>query len=113
MLFALGGLYGVSGLAAGDPFALTAPIAPPDFTEGGPADLPACAAPINCCLSVTKKIVDFKLLPKTDPMQIRPAAHLASKEYLVKYKKVVELMVQSLSIGHRLRRSRDVSIVVY
>ena len=92
MLLGLGGLYGVSGLAAGDPFALAAPIAPPDFTECGPADLPAGAAPTNCCPPVTKKIVDFKLPPKTDPMRIRPAAHLASKEYLAKYKKAVKLM---------------------
>ena len=92
VLLGLGGLYGVSGLGAADPFAFAAPISPPDLSECGAADLPAGAQPTNCCPPVSSKIIDFKLPPKNSPLRIRPAAHLASKEYIAKYKKAIELM---------------------
>uniref|UniRef100_F6I2B6 Polyphenol oxidase C-terminal domain-containing protein n=1 Tax=Vitis vinifera TaxID=29760 RepID=F6I2B6_VITVI len=92
VLLGLGGLYGVSGLGAADPFAFAAPISPPDLSECGAADLPAGAQPTNCCPPVSSKIIDFKLPPKNSPFRIRPAAHLASKEYIAKYKKAIELM---------------------
>ncbi|KAL0443697.1 UNVERIFIED_CONTAM: Polyphenol oxidase I, chloroplastic [Sesamum latifolium] len=40
---------------------------------------------------LSQKIIDYKLPPVTK-MRFRPAAHLASQEYIAKYEKAVELM---------------------
>lgn len=92
VLIGLGGLYGVAGLG-NDPFAFGAPISAPDLTKCGKADLPAGAKPTNCCPPASSKIVDFKLPPHSNaPLRVRPAAHLADKEYIAKYSKAIELM---------------------
>ncbi|KAL0362571.1 UNVERIFIED_CONTAM: Polyphenol oxidase I, chloroplastic [Sesamum calycinum] len=46
---------------------------------------------VNCCPPLSQKIIDYKLPPITK-MRFRPAAHLASQEYIAKYEKAVELM---------------------
>ncbi|KAF6163126.1 hypothetical protein GIB67_024990 [Kingdonia uniflora] len=94
VLLGLGGLYGVAGLSATgtDQLAFGAPIAPPDFTKCGPADLPAGAKPVNCCPPTDLKIIDFKLPSHSTPLTVRPAAHLVDDEYIAKYKKAYELM---------------------
>ncbi|KAK4754446.1 hypothetical protein SAY87_002550 [Trapa incisa] len=91
VLIGLGGLYGVTGFG-NDPFAFGAPISAPDLSKCGSADLPAGAKPTNCCPPVSTKIIDFKLPPHNGPLRIRPAAHLADKEYIAKYTKAIELM---------------------
>ncbi|KAK6932519.1 Polyphenol oxidase, C-terminal [Dillenia turbinata] len=89
----LGGLYGVTGLGLSpDPFAFADPIAPPDLSKCGKADLPQGAKPTNCCPPVSTKIVDFKLPLRSSPPRVRPAAHLAPKDYIAKYNKAMELM---------------------
>nr|QVN30069.1 polyphenol oxidase-2-like protein [Juglans regia] len=91
VLIGLGGLYGVAGLY-NDPFALAAPVSAPDITKCGKADFPAGAKPTNCCPPPSTKIIDFKLPTKNSPLRVRPAAHLADKEYIAKYNKAIELM---------------------
>ncbi|KAK4761170.1 hypothetical protein SAY87_006063 [Trapa incisa] len=90
VLVGLGGLYGAASLG-NEPFALGAPVAAPDLSKCGPADLPKGATPTNCCPPVSTKIVDFKL-PPPRPLRYRPAAHLVDKDYIAKYAKAVELM---------------------
>ncbi|XP_060975094.1 polyphenol oxidase, chloroplastic-like [Cannabis sativa] len=92
ILLGLGGLYGMAGLQGGrDPFAFADPIAPPDLSKCGQADLPAGANPVNCCPPFTSTIIDYKL-PKSGKIRIRPAAHAVDKAYLEKFNKAVELM---------------------
>ncbi|KAI6703804.1 hypothetical protein NL676_012940 [Syzygium grande] len=91
VLIGLGGFYGAVGLGS-DPFALAAPISAPDLTKCGKADLPAGVKATNCCPPSSTKILDFKLPPSNSPLRVRPAAHLADKDYIAKYAKAIELM---------------------
>ncbi|XP_062094883.1 polyphenol oxidase, chloroplastic-like [Humulus lupulus] len=91
VLLGLGGLYGMAGLHGGDHFAFADPIAPPDISKCGPADLPAGADPVNCCPPFTSSMIDYKL-PEPGKIRIRPAAHAVDKAYLDKFTKAVELM---------------------
>lgn len=70
---------------------MAAPIAPPDLSKCGPANLPAGAVPINCCPPPDTKIIDFELPSSSTPCRVRPAAHLVD-EYIAKYNKAYELM---------------------
>ncbi|KAB5533974.1 hypothetical protein DKX38_017060 [Salix brachista] len=91
ILIGLGGLYGATSLA--DPFAFAAPVSAPDVTKCGRADLPTGANETNCCPPVpSTKILDFKRPSSNAPLRVRPAAHLADKDYIAKYKKAIELM---------------------
>uniref|UniRef100_A0A7N0VLV1 Tyrosinase copper-binding domain-containing protein n=1 Tax=Kalanchoe fedtschenkoi TaxID=63787 RepID=A0A7N0VLV1_KALFE len=90
VLIGLGGLYGAAGLAGSDSNA--APLKAPRFDECDPADLPAGAAPTDCCPPRTTKAVDFVMPPKSAPIRVRPAAHLVSEEYVKKFEKAIELM---------------------
>ncbi|OVA00542.1 Tyrosinase [Macleaya cordata] len=92
MLIGLGGLYGVSSLVGVDRSAMAAPIMPPDLSKCGPADLPAGAAPTNCCPPTDLKIIDFKPPSSSTPLRVRPAAHLVDEAYIAKYTKAIELM---------------------
>uniref|UniRef100_A0A5B6ZD77 Putative polyphenoloxidase n=1 Tax=Davidia involucrata TaxID=16924 RepID=A0A5B6ZD77_DAVIN len=93
VLVGLGGLYGAASLSStADPLAYAAPLSAPDLTKCGPADLPPGARQINCCPPPSTKIVDFKLPPRPNTMRVRPAAHLASKDYIAKYSRAIELM---------------------
>ena len=91
VLLGLGGLYGVAGLRGADRFAFADPIAPPDISQCGPADLPPGAEPVNCCPPFSSKIIDYKLPPQ-GRVRIRPAAHAVDKAYLDKFNRAVELM---------------------
>ncbi|KAE8731002.1 Polyphenol oxidase [Hibiscus syriacus] len=92
VLLGLGGLYGAATL--NDPLAFAAPIAGPDITQCGRADLPMGLENLNCCPPVrqTTEIVDFKLPPLTAPLRTRPAAHLVTDDFLAKFSKALELM---------------------
>lgn len=92
MLVGLGGLYGAAAGLGVNRKALGLPIEAPDVSKCGPADLPSGATPTDCCPPYTSKVIDFKLPPRSDPLRIRPAAHLVGPEYLAKYAKAVELM---------------------
>ncbi|KAA8515294.1 hypothetical protein F0562_018476 [Nyssa sinensis] len=91
MLIGLGGLYGAASLG-GDPLAFAEPIQAPDLTKCGAADLPTGARPTNCCPPPSTKIIDFTLPRPSNSMRVRPAAHLADKDYIAKYNRAVELM---------------------
>ncbi|KAL5981599.1 hypothetical protein ACLOJK_015662 [Asimina triloba] len=93
VLLGLGGasLYTLAGGSRPDA-AFAEPVAPPDLSKCGPADLPANAAPTNCCPPYSQKIIDFKLPSSTTPMKVRQAAHLVDKDYIEKYKEAVRLM---------------------
>ncbi|GMY32741.1 polyphenol oxidase, chloroplastic-like isoform X2 [Fagus crenata] len=92
VLIGIGGLYGATNLSHDDPFAMAAPISAPDLTKCSKADLPAGATPVNCCPPSSTKITDFKLPAQNSPLRVRPAAHLADKEYIAKYNQAIKLM---------------------
>ncbi|KAH6773717.1 hypothetical protein C2S52_003379 [Perilla frutescens var. hirtella] len=84
--------YGATSLAA-SPFSFAAPIAAPDVTKCGPADLPEGAAPTNCCPPSSGEIIDFKFPSQSAAkLRVRPAAHLVNDAYIAKFNKAVELM---------------------
>ncbi|XP_058097105.1 polyphenol oxidase, chloroplastic-like [Magnolia sinica] len=89
VLIGLGGLYGLSNIQNN---AFAAPVAPPDLSKCGAADLPAGATPTNCCPPFEQTIVDFKLPSPSMPMRVRPAAHLVDDHYIAKYNKAIQLM---------------------
>ncbi|KAG0469827.1 hypothetical protein HPP92_016527 [Vanilla planifolia] len=89
LLVGLGGLYG-TGLTANRKV-LGQPIQPPDIYQCDPADVPG-AEPINCCPPQTQSIIEFQAPPSTDPLRIRPAAHLVDSDYIAKYTRAVQLM---------------------
>ncbi|XP_059439392.1 polyphenol oxidase, chloroplastic-like [Corylus avellana] len=91
VLVGLGGLYG-AGSFYNDRLASAAPVSAPDITKCGEADIPAGSKPTNCCPKPSSKIIDFKLPPQNSPLRVRPAAHLADKNYIAKFNKAVELM---------------------
>nr|ADC92563.1 polyphenol oxidase [Nelumbo nucifera] len=91
VLIGLGGLYGATGLCAGR-LAFGAPIMPPDLSKCGAANLPAGAKPTNRCPPASSEIVDFKLPSSSEPMRVRPAAHMVDEEYIAKYSKAIALM---------------------
>ncbi|XAR66433.1 Catechol oxidase [Bertholletia excelsa] len=90
VLIGLGG-YGATTLVASSS-ALAAPISAPDLSKCGAADLPEGANPVNCCPPASTKIVDFKLPPPSNTARIRPAAHLADKQYIAKFSRALQLM---------------------
>ncbi|KAL7602782.1 hypothetical protein Lser_V15G16479 [Lactuca serriola] len=92
VLLGLGGLYGAAATFGSNSLAYAAPIMAPDLTKCGPADLPQGAVPTNCCPPYTTKILDFKLPPPSTTFRVRPAAHLANKDYIAKFNKAIELM---------------------
>ncbi|CAI9784326.1 unnamed protein product [Fraxinus pennsylvanica] len=92
VLLGMGGLFSAANLVSASSTFAT-PLEAPDFTKcskgtnlntGQPLD-------VDCCPPVTTEIIDYKLPPVTK-MRFRPAAHLATKEYVAKYEKAVELM---------------------
>ncbi|CAA2987527.1 polyphenol oxidase I, chloroplastic-like [Olea europaea subsp. europaea] len=92
VLLGMRGLYSAANLVSASSTFAT-PLAAPDFTKcsrgtnlntGQPLD-------VDCCPPVETKIIDYKPPPVTK-IRFRPAAHLATKEYVAKYEKAVELM---------------------
>ncbi|CAI9787692.1 unnamed protein product [Fraxinus pennsylvanica] len=90
MLLGLGGIYG-STLTSNQP-ALADPIQPPDLSKCGPPSDTSTgeSLDVNCCPPV-KQAVDYQL-PRPTVMRFRPAAHLATKEYIAKYNRAIQLM---------------------
>uniref|UniRef100_A0A6V7QWZ3 Tyrosinase copper-binding domain-containing protein n=1 Tax=Ananas comosus var. bracteatus TaxID=296719 RepID=A0A6V7QWZ3_ANACO len=68
------------------------PLSRPDLSTCGPPNLPTGVQPTDCCPPYTSTVVDFKLPSPTEPLRVRPAAHLVDADYLAMYKKAVELM---------------------
>ncbi|KAL7604993.1 hypothetical protein Lser_V15G16482 [Lactuca serriola] len=92
VLLGLGGLYGTAANFGSNSLAFADPIMGPDLSKCGPAELPQGAVPTNCCPPFTTKIIDFKLPPQSNPLRVRPAAHLVDKDYIDKFSKAIELM---------------------
>ncbi|CAI9279714.1 unnamed protein product [Lactuca saligna] len=92
VLLGLGGLYGAAANFGSNSLAFADPIMGPDISKCGPADLPQGAVPTNCCPPYNTKIIDFKLPPQSNPLRVRPAAHLVDKDYVDKFSKAIELM---------------------
>jgi polyphenol oxidase len=95
VLLGLGGAV-AGGLATsrGGGGAVAAPIQPPDLRDCHPPNIPDSTPDLSCCLTYRTgtAIVDFKPPPTSAPLRVRPAAHLACKEYLAKYERAVSLM---------------------
>lgn len=90
----MGGLYSTANLAStGSSPASAAPIPPPDLSKCSTGTNLNTQQPLEekCCPPLSQRIVDYKLPPVT-ATRFRPAAHLATKEYIAKYEKAVELM---------------------
>ncbi|XP_021902268.1 polyphenol oxidase, chloroplastic-like [Carica papaya] len=90
VLISLGGLYGATTLNSKDPFALAAPIQPPDLS--GPFPPKPDVVPYNCLPPTSEKVIDFKPSDLCERLRVRPAAHLVDNEYIAKYEKATELM---------------------
>ncbi|KAI3457551.1 hypothetical protein Pfo_014214 [Paulownia fortunei] len=93
LLLGMGGLYGAANLVSADSPAFATPISAPDLSKCTTGTNLNTSQPldVNCCPPLSQKIIDYKL-PPVKTMRFRPAAHLASKEYIAKYEKAVELM---------------------
>lgn len=90
LLVGLGGLYGA--LHHNGPFALAAPISPPDVTMCRPPNLPSGAKQTNCCPPTSSSnIIDFTL-PANPTLRTRPAAHLVDATYVENYKEALRRM---------------------
>ncbi|KAK4434779.1 Polyphenol oxidase, chloroplastic [Sesamum alatum] len=89
MLIGLGGLYSAANLGSNTLESSAAPIPPPDLstcrTNLGPP------VPYSCCPPTNTTIVDFTP-PTNPPMRTRPAAHLATAQYMERYNRAVQLM---------------------
>nr|GEU48013.1 polyphenol oxidase, chloroplastic-like [Tanacetum cinerariifolium] len=91
VLLGLGVLYGAAATFGPGSLAFADPIMAPDVSKCGAADIPQGVQPMKCCPPVAKKIIDFKL-PPPSATRVRPAAHLASEDYIAKFNKAIELM---------------------
>ncbi|KAL0301348.1 UNVERIFIED_CONTAM: Polyphenol oxidase, chloroplastic [Sesamum radiatum] len=89
MLIGLGGLYSAANLGSNTLESSAAPIPAPDLSTCRPNLGPP--VPYSCCPPVNTPIVDFTL-PTNPPMRTRPAAHLASADYINRYNRAVQLM---------------------
>ncbi|KAL3631510.1 hypothetical protein CASFOL_024494 [Castilleja foliolosa] len=89
LLLGVGGLYGYGAAKT----ALATPITSPDLSKCSTGTNLNTQQPldISCCLPLSPEIVDYKLPPVTT-MRVRPAAHLAGKDYYAKYEKALALM---------------------
>ncbi|KAL2476535.1 Polyphenol oxidase [Abeliophyllum distichum] len=92
VLLGMGGLYSAANLVSSSSTFAT-PLAGPDFTKCSRGTNLNTSQPldVDCCPPVATEIIDYKLPPVTK-MRFRPAAHLATDEYIAKYDKAVELM---------------------
>ncbi|KAJ9563132.1 hypothetical protein OSB04_008292 [Centaurea solstitialis] len=92
VLLGLGGLYGAAATFGSNSLAFADPIMAPDISKCGAADLPHGIKPTNCCPPAASKIIDFQLPPPSNNLRVRPAAHLANKDYIAKFNRAIELM---------------------
>ncbi|KAG6398104.1 hypothetical protein SASPL_139556 [Salvia splendens] len=95
LLLNIGGLYGATNLITTPPPASATPISSPDLSTCSQGTNLNTQQPldVNCCPPFSDKIIDYKL-PHTSHhhRRLRPAAHLASKEYIAKYERATALM---------------------
>ncbi|GER29122.1 polyphenol oxidase [Striga asiatica] len=93
LLLGAGGLSGAAAahLLSRGPPALATPITSPDLSKCSTGTNLNTNEPldISCCLS--NAFIDYKLPPVTT-MRVRPAAHLAGKDYFAKYEKALSCM---------------------
>ncbi|XP_057812287.1 polyphenol oxidase I, chloroplastic-like [Salvia miltiorrhiza] len=91
LLLGIGGLYGASNLVSGD--ALATPIPAPDLAKCSRGTNLNLKQPldVDCCPPFSDKAIDYKL-PPAKQIRVRPAAHLADKDFIAKYEKATELM---------------------
>ncbi|CAL9187484.1 unnamed protein product [Musa hybrid cultivar] len=92
VLVGLGSLYGASAALTSLREASAAPIAAPDLSACGPADLPPDATPTNCCPPSAGDATEFVIPDPSSPLRVRPAAHSVDKDYIAKFAKGVALM---------------------
>lgn len=98
VLVGLGGLYGASNFigVANEPFALGAPVPPPDLSTCNTASLPdGSPVPFTCCPPLPKdlsNIPTYKLPDVSSKLKIRPAAHNVTQEYITKYSIAIQKM---------------------
>ncbi|EXB82809.1 Polyphenol oxidase [Morus notabilis] len=82
---------GITGVGS-NPLAMADPIAAPDLTKCGNAELSdGTVLPVDCCPPTALEIIDFKPPPFTK-LRVRPVAHKVDKEYIAKYNKALSLM---------------------
>lgn len=96
LLLGTAGLYGATtALISDDPTtaASASPITSPDLSKCTKGTNLNTQSPldVNCCPPPSPEITDYRLPPVTQ-MRLRPAAHLAGKEYYAKYQKAIALM---------------------
>ncbi|KAL8506217.1 hypothetical protein ACS0TY_017181 [Phlomoides rotata] len=96
LLLGMGGLYGATATLISDNSispAFATPITSPDLSKCTKGTNLNTQSPldVNCCPPASPEIIDYKLPPVTK-MRVRPAAHLAGKEYYAKYEKAIALM---------------------
>lgn len=93
LLLGIGGFYGAAANLLSVPPASATPITGPDLSKcttgtdlntNQPLD-------VNCCPPLSAEAIDYKL-PHFTKLRLRPAAHLAGKEYYAKFERAIALM---------------------
>ncbi|URE10899.1 polyphenol oxidase [Musa troglodytarum] len=92
VLVGLGSLYGASAALTSLREASAAPIAAPDLSACGPADLPPDATPTNCCPPSAGDATEFVIPDPSSPSRVRPAAHSVDKDYIAKFAQGIALV---------------------
>ncbi|MCD7450218.1 hypothetical protein HAX54_004515 [Datura stramonium] len=97
VLLGLGGLYGAANFmgVTNEPFALGAPVPPPDLSTCSSASLPdGSPVPFTCCPPLPKDLSNIPTykLPNVSKVKIRPAAHKVTQEYIAKYSSAIQKM---------------------
>ncbi|KAF3656922.1 hypothetical protein FXO38_13911 [Capsicum annuum] len=97
VLLGLGGLYGAANLIgiANEPFALGAPVPPPDLSSCSSSSLPdGSPVPFTCCPPLPKDLSNIPTykLPNVSKVTIRPSAHNVTREYITKYSTAIQKM---------------------
>lgn len=94
VLIGLGGLYtATSALTQPTQNANASPIATPNISTCGPADLPPGAVQTNCCPPGSNvDPIDFKPPSLSTPLRVRPAAHAVTPEYIAKFTEAIQKM---------------------
>jgi polyphenol oxidase len=93
VLLGLGSLYTATSALIPSQNANASPIATPNISTCGPADLPAGAVQTSCCPpGSTVAPIDFKPPSPSTPLRIRPAAHAVTPEYIAKFTEAIQKM---------------------
>lgn len=93
VLLGLGGLYTATSALTPTQNANAKPIATPNITTCGPADLPPGAVKTNCCPPGSGlDPIDFKPPNPSTPLRVRPAAHAVTPDYIAKFNDAIQKM---------------------